>query len=406
MKYEACLPQLERLTSIRPTYADIWHEYCVLLSLVGQNEAALAAANHALQLNPQYGDASVSRAFVLAQLGRQAAGFRGLRSLHTRNPDGFHTLFALGIYCLRNGWKDVGLEQLLRAESFCPKLPYLLLHLAAAFDEVGESARAQERLAEAGAIVEALDNPLLRGCVPDNLGALSDLHSWRDPYECKVHVLYANMKSCEGDLPAAEDELLQACRRLPGHVLIFSHAARALVARGKRAEAMMLLTALLRMDPGCPEAHMELSFLLVEAGEWEVALRMLRKAVMLRPLYPDYHFHLGQLLWERGRKEEAVEVFHRVMTIHPSYGHTPIYLANAYLERNAAADAVEVLESSPCRDWPEALILAAQAHIRLGDVSEARASLDRALALDSDNSEARQLLASIEKGPQETVAEA
>jgi hypothetical protein len=28
------------------------------------------------------------------------------------------------------------------------------------------------------------------------------------------------------------------------------------------------------------------------------------------------------------------------------------------------------------------------------------------LALDSDNSEARQLLASIEKGPQETVAEA
>jgi Flp pilus assembly protein TadD len=65
-----------------------------------------------------------------------------------------------------------------------------------------------------------------------------------------------------------------------------------------------------------------------------------------------------------------------------------------------------VLESSPCRDWPEALILAAQAHIRLGDVSEARASLDRALALDSDNSEARQLLASIEKGPQETVAEA
>ncbi|HZN57796.1 MAG TPA: hypothetical protein VFD71_06940, partial [Planctomycetota bacterium] len=72
MKYEACLPQLERLTSIRPTYADIWHEYCVLLSLVGQNEAALAAANHALQLNPQYGDASVSRAFVLAQLGRQA----------------------------------------------------------------------------------------------------------------------------------------------------------------------------------------------------------------------------------------------------------------------------------------------------------------------------------------------
>lgn len=395
MSLEACLAMADRSTTLRPKFPDSWYNLGCLLAYVGRHTDALHAVHRALEVHPQYVDASISRCFLLVELGRHEEAFREVKRLHVRSPDDFSTLFALGIYFMRCGWNDIGVTQLLRAVALRPRLPYVLLHTAAALETVGRAAEAMDLLYRARAVVEKLGIEDLTAALPTRTSGLDVHQSWQDPYLAKTHVLLANFFTGAGNEDAAERELRGACKKLPGNHLLFWSMGRTLLGRGKREEAERWLNAQVQMDEDCPQAHLELSFLHAESRDLERAVESLRKAVALRPLYPDYHYHLGTVLLDLERVDEAIEAFRRVLRIYPGYGHAPIHLASAYLARDATGLALETLAASPCADWPEALILSARALSKSGQPLRARLALEKALATDPANSEARELLTSM-----------
>jgi len=395
MSLDACIASLERLAAARPKYPDSWYNFGCLLAHAGRPADAIHAVNRALEIHPQYVEACITRCFLLVELGRQAEATREFKRIHVRSPDDFATVFALGVFLLRCGWKDSGLDVLLRAVSMRPRLPYVLLRAAAASNALGRTDEAAALLYRARAVVENLGLQDLTAGLPPGMSGLEQHASWQDPFLSKVFVLLAHHAAGAGDEDGAERELRSACKKLPGCQLLFWHMGRTLLGRGKRDEAERWLAAQIQMDMDSPQAHLELSFLYAEAKDLERSVASLRKAVALRPLYPDYRYQLGTLLFDLGRIDEAIEELRRVLSIHPGYGHASIHLASAYLARDDASRALEVLASSPCADWPEALVLSAQAHLKLAQPLEARAFLGKALAKDPTSTEARALLASL-----------
>jgi len=395
MSITACLDHLEKMTVQSPQYPDYWFDFGLILDRVGRHSDALAAINRALELHPQYLAAGISRCFLLGETGKAADGFRAFQLLCARSPDDFSTIFALGVLCMRHGWRDTGLAQLKRAESMRPTVPYVLLATAAALYEVGDDKSARERIKGAQSLIDDMDIEALDSCLPKTAADLHFHSRWENPYAARVHVLRANFYSAWGEVETAENKLLTASLQVPGHAGLMAHMGGLLHTRDRLEEAEKWLSVATRVDPTCDQAHFELSFIHAENQNWEQALAALRAAVDLRPLFPDYHYHLGTLLAERDKLDEAIEEFRRVLTLNPSYGHATVQLAGAHLREKASEEALGVLATGTCADWPEALILSAEAHLMSGRRVEARCLLEKVLASDHAHSEAEEALRSV-----------
>jgi predicted Zn-dependent protease len=85
----------------------------------------------------------------------------------------------------------------------------------------------------------------------------------------------------------------------------------------------------------------------------------------------------------------------KALLLEPSYGHVSLHLAIAHLESGNTEEAVAVLESSTCRDWPEALVVAAEALLKSGRRQEAVEAARSAVAVDRSNTDALRLLESM-----------
>lgn len=385
---EDCARHLREAARRHPRYPDIWYRLGIVLNHLQRLSAALEAFDTALDIHPQYFEAGVSRSFLLAETGRVPEGFRVLRAIHVRSPDDFETVYALGTFCMRNGWKDAGIAQLRRAQSMRPCLPLAMASLANALREAEESAPAErlerrvdellEKLPTAGTGNEGSD-----ALVPGPGGA------WENPYLTRIHSIVADyLREC-GDGEGAERELRAANMRRPGHAALMVDLGRTLLARDGLEEALEWFTGAATVDEGCHQAFFEMSFAHARGDDLERAVEALRTAVALRPLFPDYRYHLGTLLEDLGHADEAIEELERVFVLSPSYSLNVIHLANAYIDCGDVERAIGLLEASSCRTWPEALILAARAHRMAGRPDEARRLAEAALSVDASNGDAR-----------------
>jgi tetratricopeptide (TPR) repeat protein len=398
MNISVCLDQLEELTVRSPEFPDHWYNFALVLDHLERHSDALTVMERALELNPQYLAAGVSRCFLLGETGKAAEGFRSFRQLYARSADDFDTVFALGSFCMRHGWKDAGVAQLKRAELARPNLPYVLLATAAALEELGQNEAARERIERARSILDTLEIPALNWSQVQAGAQPPVQRKWKNPCSTQVHVLLANFRSAAGEMEKAGEELRLANSSLPGHAGLMAHMGGLLHTRDRLDEAEQWFSVATRLDPTCNEAYFQQSFVLAEKQKWGPAVAALRAAVQLRPLFPDYHYHLGTLLMEVEKVDEAVEEFQRVLTLNPFYGHATVQLASAHLRKNAAGEALEVLARGSCADWPEALVLSTAAHLMSGRRIEARCVLEKALASGPTCSEAESVLCCIEDG--------
>lgn len=126
--------------------------------------------------------------------------------------------------------------------------------------------------------------------------------------------------------------------------------ARAHLAAGRTAEAIVAFEAAARADPGNAPARNALGSLLNSSGRYAEALPHAEAAVALDPANGRYRYNRGVVLAEHGRFAEAVADFDLAIAAHPD-------LTYAYLERGAAFISLGRAEEAR-RDWEKA---------RLGD---------------------------------------
>jgi zinc protease len=150
------------------------------------------------------------------------------------------------------------------------------------------------------------------------------------------------------------------------------------------ARAIPLLTAGLEREPENQHAWVLLGAAHLSLQNRTAAVKAARKAVELAPEDTEPRRLLAQALMELGRGDEALEHTRKLLELEPgdlqTLSHSVFLLVQASFEREALEIADRAVELFPdsvdshfARGW------AAQA---LGEFNEARASLDRAIAID------------------------
>ncbi|HEY6210641.1 MAG TPA: tetratricopeptide repeat protein, partial [Vicinamibacterales bacterium] len=110
-----------------------------------------------------------------------------------------------------------------------------------------------------------------------------------------------------------------------------------------------------------------------------------------------FYLNNGRRLFQQENDRQAVDELNRALYLSPYLAEAHLLLGRIYLRNGRVHDAIDAFKISL---WSEET---APAHAALGeayrqnkDVSAARAEAERALALDPDSADARQLLARLD----------
>lgn len=173
--------------------------------------------------------------------------------------------------------------------------------------------------------------------------------------------------------------------------------ARALHAQGLPAEARTKLEQIVDRTPRNVDAWRALGVVLADMGEPEPAVTALQRALKLQDGDVATRNNLGFLLMALGRCPEAVE--HLALCVSQD-GTQPRYrnnLASALVCNGEPERALQLFRSTGTE--LDALYNLGVAHERAGQLDQARASYEQALALDPDYPSAKDALARLESDP-------
>ena len=106
----------------------------------------------------------------------------------------------------------------------------------------------------------------------------------------------------------------------------------------------------------------------------------------------QYHLDRGRRLFEQERDREALSELRRAVFLSPYQAEAHLLIGRIYLRAGRPRDAVDALKISVwSQDTAPARVALGEAYLRLKDVASARAQVQRALAIDPESVEARQL---------------
>ncbi len=207
------------------------------------------------------------------------------------------------------------------------------LHLAAAWRQAGEPARAEEVLRhvirEADAVVRD------RGGDPDRPETIPGGVTFRLALSAAWRDLGGALQD-QGRIEEAVPALRRAALLSPGDAPLRVQIAAALREAGNAAGAEAALREALTIDPESFTARFDLATLHYENGRAGVALRELERArAATRPLSPldlaDWHYGMGAVLLALGRDAEALPHLREGLRLNP--------------DASQAAEAAAVLDS-------------------------------------------------------------
>jgi Tfp pilus assembly protein PilF len=109
-----------------------------------------------------------------------------------------------------------------------------------------------------------------------------------------------------------------------------------------------------------------------------------------------FHLDRGRRLFEQGSNGEAVTELSRAIYLSPYEAAAHLLLGRIYLRTGETAAAIDAFKIALwSQESVEGRIALAQAYIQVKDTAGARSALERALSLDPNSSEARELLAKL-----------
>ncbi len=166
------------------------------------------------------------------------------------------------------------------------------------------------------------------------------------------------------------------------------------LARGDGERALAFYRKAAEWDPRSAALRGEIAVVLSQLGRTEESLREAEEAVRLEPNEAEHHFRLGLAWNEAGDAAKTVASLEEAVRLDKSHARAWYNLA---LGRQAAGRSEEALEALSMAEGAaprDARIPYARATIliQLGRVEEARAAARRALELQPDLMEARELL--------------
>lgn len=163
---------------------------------------------------------------------------------------------------------------------------------------------------------------------------------------------------------------------------------------GDLGQAQIALTRARALDPRDPELPYQLGLVCLEQGQLAQAEGELREALKLRPGDAPTLVGLGRVAAARSQLDDALDSFVLAQTADPANAEARLERGRVLLARQRPSEAIPVLEEA-ARLAPSSVdthTLLGVCYHAVGRRAQARQSLQRAVALDANASEARRLL--------------
>ncbi len=293
-----------RALELAPGDPDLHTSLGLLESARGNLEAALAAFDGALAVDPKWLDARIEKARCLYRLGRRRETETLIDSLLAEDPDVARVQVARAeLVEIPAGRFAAAAERLRRAVAREPSLAQAWRALGRALEEGGKLPEALDAYRR-GLELRPDDGPLHA-----RLGLL--LSRLRRDAEAEAPLRRAVELIPEGSPPvhgalaaihlrrrewtAAGAEARRALELDPGFSIAWGHLAVALEEQRRIEEALAAYAQALETDPGHWQAELNKALLLRKLGRFEEAARSLRWVLGRAPDHDGAHFELGIL---------------------------------------------------------------------------------------------------------------
>jgi TolB-like protein/Flp pilus assembly protein TadD len=221
--------------------------------------------------------------------------------------------------------RSIGIE-MIRSEAARPSSAGVTdaIDLAMRGHAIAADIRRRESAAEAAALFrQAL------ALNPDNVEALVGLASTRNFQVLNLYEAGARDEL----LGEAEGLIERAIALAPNHIGVLKARAVLARARGRFAEAVIAMRAVMDLNPGEPTAYRELGLNKLYLGETREAADWFRRADSVAPRDLErwtWLQGLGRALMQMGEDAQAVEVLRLALDSNPSYRRGKALLAAAY----------------------------------------------------------------------------
>lgn len=194
-----------------------------------------------------------------------------------------------------------------------------------------------------------------------------------------------------GDLGEAQALIKRALARDPGNPVFLGNLGNAQKDAGDAGAAMASYRAALDIDPRAAGSRNNLGTLLMAAGRLDEAIACFRAVLAHAPDHVRAWFNLGVAAARQGRAQDAVEALRHAVALQADFAAAWGELGLALQSLGRIDEAVDAFRRRVERSPQSAAAHAdlALARHRAGELVAARASYERALALDADALEVR-----------------
>jgi predicted O-linked N-acetylglucosamine transferase (SPINDLY family) len=251
--------------------------------------------------------------------GRFAEAHSLYQAILETTPEHPVALFRSGLLALQTGHAEVALSLTTRAASIAPKDPRYQLGR-------GQVLEALERLPEAAAAYQQ---------------ALS-----LDPSSGDACFALALCQERLGQHAAAELAYRHTLELVPDHVGALARSGVAALAAGRLEQAVDLLGAAVRLEPGVNAHRLNLGIALCRGKDFAAARSVLEAALERDPLQPELRFNLGIALHGLGLRREALAAYRSAAGSRPGYSDAFNNSANVHKELGEFELAAAAYESA------------------------------------------------------------
>ena len=275
--------------------ADALYGVSTVLLAQGSWETAMALANMALSLRPDFPAATLIRAAALEKNKR----LKEANAIYDKVPDTNPLAWTARLHMADN------LDRMGRTEDAVA----MLRDLAKAHParnrpliDLGEVLRRHERFAEA---IEAYDQALA-------LSGTTQPEHWAIYYSRGIS--FEQTKQW----PKAEADFLKALTLQPDHPLVLNYLGYSWIDQGQNLErALDMIRKAVNLRPRDGYIVDSLGWGQYRMGDYKGAVKSLERATMLLPADPLVNDHLGDALWKVGRTREARFQWQRALDLEP-----------------------------------------------------------------------------------------
>jgi tetratricopeptide (TPR) repeat protein len=212
-----------------------------------------------------------------------------------------------------------------------------------------------------------------------------------EPRNAGAHINLGNILRVGGRFDEAEAHYLKALEIEPDNAGTHINLGGILCVRGRLDEATAHFMRALAIEPQNAGAHLNVGNVFQAQGKLAEATAHYEAALGIKPGNAGAHFNLGNLLQAQGKLDDSMTHYRKALNIEPDHAAAHINLGNLLQAQGKFYDAIEHYRKALPRDPGNAALYNNLGGAILGahgDLNDAAACFERALALEPHYAEA------------------